>query len=82
MIPEETKEAALQWINEGKPCRYRCGYAYRGAWLRPLTNEKALEMLPKYNFTDGPAFYELLWSTDDNGEVILIFNEYTENDLW
>lgn len=78
---ERNKKAAEQWIRDGKPCRYRCGFAWKGAWLRPLANEEALEILPKYRFTDDPTFYELMWGKDGETEV-LIFNEYSESDLW
>lgn len=90
---EKTKEAARQWIEDGKPCRYRYGLAYRGASSRPLTKEEALKLLPRYSF--GMGFYELSFcqdrkvtfspgcvSTEPYGDEVLMFNEYSENDLW
>lgn len=92
---EQTKEAARQWIEAGKPCRYRYGYGYRGAVSRPLTKEKALELLPKYSF--GMGFYSLSYCRDTKvredsspnctitepyGDVVLMFNELSENDMW
>lgn len=81
MTIEKTKEFAKKWIEEGRPCKYRCGFRWKGAWLRPLDNDKALEMLPKYNFTDNVTFYELLFE-DVEGVATLIFNEYSANDMW
>ena len=72
-----TKEEAKQWIESGKPCLYRCGFSWKGAKTQSITKEKALELLPIYNFTDGPTFHELIF----NGKE-LIFNEYTANDMW
>ena len=93
---KETKEYAREWIEAGKPCRYRYGFGYRGASSRPLTNDEALKMLPKYCFCMG--FYELSFCRDtvvDHkasgpnctvthavGDEVLMFNEYSENDMW
>lgn len=93
---EQTREKAREWIEAGKPCRYRYGYGFRGALSRPITKEKALELLPKYNF--GKGFYELSFCRDTAidhkasgpncmvthpvGETVLMFNEYSENDMW
>ena len=93
---EKTKEFAKQWITDGKPCRYRYGFGFRGAASRPLIKEKALEMLPKYSF--GMGFYELSYQCDrvvdhklsgpnctvtyPTGDTVLMFNEYSANDMW
>ena len=93
---EKTKEFAKQWITDGKPCRYRYGFGFRGAESRPLTKEKALELLPKYSF--GMGFYELSFCKDTRvvheqsgpnctvtepyGNMVLMFNEFSENDMW
>lgn len=75
----QTKESALEWINEGKPCMYRYGLAYRGARTQPISKEKALELLPSYSF--GMGFYELRF-TSYEGIDILLFNEFSANDLY
>ena len=72
-----TKEEARKWIEDGGVCVYRCGFGWKGAQKTPITKENALELLPKYDFTDGPTFYELIF----NGRE-LIFNEFTANDMW
>ena len=93
---KQTKEAAREWIEAGKPCRYRYGFGYRGASSRPITKEEALELLPKYSF--GIGFYELSFCRDTvvdheasgpnctvtrtEGDIVLMFNEYSENDMW
>lgn len=76
---EKTKEFAKQWIEEGKPCVYRYGYAWKGASARTITKEKALSMLPSYSF--GKGFYELDFIKID-GVDTLEFNEFSENDMW
>jgi len=93
---EQTKENARKWIEAGKPCRYRYGFAYRGAPSKPITKEEALELLPKYSF--GKGFYELSFCRDrvvdhqasspncmvthPEGDIVLMFNEYSANDMW
>ena len=93
---ENTKEFAKQWIEEGKPCMYRCGFGYRGATGRHITKEEALKLLPNYSF--GTGFYELSFEknrvvdhelsgpnctvTHVEGDTVLMFNEYSENDMW
>ena len=90
----ETKEFAREWIESGKPCRYRYGFGYRGTSSKPITKEKALELLPQYSF--GMGFYNLSFqrdtrvtgggsnwvSTEPYGEQVLMFNELSENDMW
>lgn len=79
---ENTKQAALDWVNSGKLCTYRYGLAYRGAGARKISKEEALEKLNNekdWNF--GMGFYELRWSKYE-GEPCLEFNELHENDLY
>lgn len=76
---EETKEFAKQWIEEGNPCVYRCGWGWKGAGAGKITKEKALSLLPKYSF--GKGFYELDFIQID-GVDTLEFNELSENDMW
>lgn len=72
------KNLAKNWIQEGKPCKYQHGFSFKGAKPRNITKEKALELLPKYDF--GMGFYELEF-INNNGEKYLLFNEFSENDL-
>ena len=76
---KQTKADAKAWIEAGKPCVYRYGWGWKGASARPITKEKALELLPKYMF--GQNFYELSW-IKQNGNDVLEFNELSENDMW
>ena len=78
METTKTKEFARQWIEAGKPCVYRYGWRWKGACARPITKEKALELLPKYGF--GMGFYELGFIKIDGNDV-LEFNELSENDM-
>ena len=73
-----TKDQLKEKIENGIPCYYRYGYAYKGAGKRKITKEEALELLPKYSF--GMGFYEILDYTNDSSPYI-VFNEYSENDL-
>lgn len=79
---ERTKEAALQWVKDGKPCMYRYGLAYKGAIARHISNEEALNKLTNekgWNFEAG--FHELGWTIYE-GKPCLEFNELHENDLY
>ena len=76
----ETKEYAREWVEGGMPCEYMYGLGYRGARPRPLSREKALELLPKYSF--GTGFYELYFVKNSEGRSVLRFNEYSEDDLY
>lgn len=79
---ENTKQAALQWVKDGKLCTYRHGLAYRGAGARRISNEEALNKLTNERaWSFGMGFYELCWSTFE-GEPCLEFNELHENDLY
>ena len=93
---ENTKEFAKEWIESGKPCRYRYGFGFRGAESRPLSKEEALQLLPKYDF--GMGFYEISFCKDrvvDRelsgpnctatravGDIVLMFNEFSASDMW
>ena len=92
---KETKEFARDWIESGKPCRYRYGFGYRGASSRPMTKDEALKLLPGYSF--GKGFYNLSFQCDRRvipsgssnctiteayGEIVLMFNELSANDMW
>ena len=66
-------------IDDGIPCYYRCGFRYKGAEARPISPQKALELLPSYS--PGMGFYELC-SEKINGKDSLVFNEFSESDLF
>lgn len=76
----KTKEYAREWVEAGMPCQYQYGLSYRGARPRPLSREKALELLPKYRF--GMGYHELYYAKNNEGRTVLTFNEYSENDLY
>lgn len=76
---EKTKEFAKKWIEQGKPCVYRYGWGWKGAAAHSISQDKALELLPKYSF--GKGFYELDF-IQINGKDVLEFNELSENDMW
>ncbi len=75
----ETKEAAQKWVEDGNPCTFTYGLAYRGAGQRPITNEKARELLKQHSF--GMGFYTMFWRQYE-GKTVLNFTEYGENDLY
>lgn len=73
------KERILnEWIRRNKPCASRYGFAYRGANAKRISPEEAERLLPKYSFGEG--FYELKFEL--LAEPTLVFNEYSENDMW
>lgn len=75
------KQKVKRLIDSGIPCFYRLGfpYVFRSGGDTRLTKEKALELLP--NYSPGVGFYVL--SLEKHGvEDFLLFNEFTENDLW
>ncbi len=76
---EELKQKAEEWVNNGKPCIYRHGLAWKGAGAKVITNERARKLLPAYSF--GMGFYSLSFMQYNNQEV-LEFNELSENDLY
>lgn len=75
----KTKEAAMAWIEEGKPCVYRHGWEWKGAKARSISKEQALKLFHQYSF--GMGFYELNWIKDNNGNTILEFNELSAHDM-
>lgn len=78
---ENTKQAALEWANNGKLCTYRYGLAYRGAKAKVISQEEALKRLSnERGWSFGMGFYALCWSKYE-GEPCLEFNELRENDL-
>lgn len=77
----KTKEAARAWVDAGKPCTYQYGFSYRGARQRPITNEEAKERIAKKCWSFGMGFYVLDWRNYE-GQDVLCFNEYSENDLY
>lgn len=74
----ETMEAARQWVADGKPCTFTYGVAYRGACQSRITQEEAEEKLKHHKF--GLSFYTIFWRVFE-GEDVLNFTEYGENDL-
>ena len=74
----QSKAQAEKWIKDGNPCVYRYGWAYRGATARPISKEKALELLPRYNF--GKGFYILSFTPTKSG-MVLEFNELSVLDM-
>lgn len=75
----ETQDAAKQWVEDGKPCTFTFGLAYRGAGQERIATDRAHELLKHHHF--GIGFYTLFWR-EYNGEVVLNFTEYGENDLY
>ena len=70
-----------KWIEQGKPCAKINGFAYRGARHYTIDCDKASELLPISSDDRkgaSPNTYE--WGVL-NGQLTLIFNEYSENDL-
>lgn len=91
-MKEKIRERAMAWVKAGLPCKYRYGYAFRGAGARAIPNEEAKEMLLKswmnngrryYLWTFDMGFYEVRWEDNpETGEEYLMFNEYSENELY
>lgn len=78
-VKDYSKEEIIsKWINKGKPCAYQSGCSYKGSIPCTINKEKAIELLPKYNF--GMGFYELAWRIVD-GVASLVFNEYSVFDM-
>ena len=63
----------------GKPCTFTYGLAYRGAGQERITKEEAEEKLKHHSF--GIGFYTIFWRQFE-GEDVLNFTEYGENDLY
>lgn len=66
-------------IKQGVPCFQRFGFSWKGASTKPITKEKALQLLP--NYSPGMGFYELR-EEEVNGEPCLTFVEYSESDMF
>ena len=75
----ETMEAARKWVAEGKPCTFTYGLTYRGAQPHRISKEEAEEKLKHHKF--GMGFYTIFWRVFE-GEDVLNFTEYGENDLY
>lgn len=92
MTNEEKRTEAVEWVNAGKPCKYRHGLSFRGARAGKISTEEAKRMLSDcivrqgkrhYTWTFGMSFNELHWEEDrTTHERYLVFNEYSENDLY
>lgn len=74
----ETMEAARKWVADDKPCTFTYGLAYRGAGQSRISNEKAQELIKHHTW--GMGFYTMFWR-EFEGETVLNFTEYGENDL-
>lgn len=74
----QTKQAAEKWVESGNPCTFRYGWGWKGASARYLTKDEAIEKLKKHSFCVG--FYTLWWEMED-GQIVLNFNELSENDM-
>lgn len=74
----ETREAAQEWVEAGNPCTFRYGWGWKGASARPITTDEAREKLKKHSF--GTGFYTMWWE-EENGQVVLNFNELSANDM-
>lgn len=72
---QETKDAALQHIENNGKCIFRRGWAFRGARAHYISKEDALRLLPQYDF--GKGFHVLSWIDG----TILEFNELSELDM-
>lgn len=75
----ETMEAARKWVADGKPCTSTYGLAYRGAGQGRISQAEAEEKIKHHTW--GMGFYTLFWR-EFEGETVLNFTEYGENDLY
>lgn len=75
----QTMQEATKWVEDGNPCTFRYGWAWKGASSRPITQEEAKEKLKKHHF--GTGFYTMSWEEED-GKTVLNFNELSENDMY
>ena len=72
-----TKEDVKALIESGVPCYYKYGLWDTMGSAKPITKEKALELLPNYHFETG--FYMLIVPEDRS---YVKFKELSETDLW
>lgn len=77
MEAQITKEEVRQMIEAGVPCYTKYGLWDSMGSDKPISKEKALELLPHYNF--GMGFYELIVPADRS---YVRFKELSETDLW
>jgi hypothetical protein len=74
-------EIMEKWIEHGRPCAEINGYAYRGARHHAIDNKKAAELLPiSSDDRKGVNYNTYEWDVL-NGQLTLVFNRYSENDL-
>lgn len=78
MIDLDDRVAIKGLIDDGIPCYYRYGSRSKEAVERPISQKRALELLPHYH--SGIGFFELCTETID-GKESLVFNEYSEIDM-
>lgn len=78
----KTKDKIINdWILKGRPCAFRYGFAYKGAGCRLLTKAEALDKIRTHSF--GMGFYEMYFEIIQSiGDVALVFNEFSESDMW
>lgn len=78
----KTKEKIISdWIKKDRPCGFRYGWSYKGAGYRIITKEEALEKIKNHSF--GMGFYTMQFEISSSlGDVVLVFNELSENDMW
>ena len=56
-------------------------WSYKGAGYRIITKEEALEKIKHHSF--GMGFYTMDFEISSSlGDVVLVFNELSENDMW
>ena len=60
----------VKWVNEGKPCGYRYGFAFKGAGSHRITTGEAKERLLNHKYDE----------CDLEGDI-LMFQEYSEADM-
>lgn len=68
----------VNWINEGKPCAYRYGFAFKGAKAHRITTGEAKERYAKGNYFEVDI--ERTRVGDVSGEY-LVFCNYSTADL-
>lgn len=81
----------MGWVNMNRPCKYRHGWAWKGARERAISFQEACDYMRMgrtvggkfyHTWSFGMGFNELRWETcRETGETCLVFNEYSENDL-
>ena len=72
-----TKEEVKKLIEGGTPCYYKYGLWDSMGNSKLITKEKALELLPHYDFDKG--FYMLIVPEDKS---YVKFKEMSETDMW